>query len=221
MLRGQLWATSDINVVNQALTNGFKVIFLGDPISIDPIYKDKFTVGISLIPDYQTMSMQVDGNDEAFIRLYTASLNSKAAVAMLSVIFACLFRGTNIMFYLPPEAQGLNYAEYLLQFIEYNYGVRTQTRTTQFSFDMKYSDRIIELLYLDNLVTAHEFLLNSTNLNENTLRKLVNELHPMVRDPHDLKQIVQWFSDFKDALIAENKPLINGIQYAGSDYVCC
>lgn len=222
MLKAQLWATSDINLVNQALAQGFKVIYLGDPISIDPMYKDIFVISTSLVPDYNTLSLMVDGNQQGFIEMYTMSLNSKPAIEMLSVIFTCLYRGTNIIFFLPPESAGLNFIEYLLQFIYFNYGITTQTKTTEFSFDPAYTGRIIELLYLNNLVDATEFLVHSETLNEITLRKLVGELHPMVNDPTDIKQIMAWFSNIKDELLKANKPLINGIQYAGNvgDYAC-
>ena len=223
MLKGQLWATSDMNLVNQALIQGFKVIYLGDPISIDPGYSDKFVVATSLTPDYQTLALQVDGNIDGFIQMYMTSLNSKAAMDMMSVILVCLYKGINILFYLPPEAAGLNYAQYLLQFIEFNFGIKTQTKTTQYTFDPKFFERIIELLYLNDLVSSQEYLVNSTSLDDLTLRKLVVELHPMVNDPTDLKQILAWFTKYKDELIKSNVPLINGIQYAGevSDYGCC
>ena len=222
MLRGQLWATSDFNLVEQSLRQGIKVIYLGDPISINPMYKDAFVIATSLTPDYQTMAMQVDGNEQAFAQMYIASLNSKAAVEMMSVIFACLYKGTSIMFYLPQEAAGLNFIQYLLQFIHNNYGIQTQTKTTQFSFDPAFTGRIIELLYINNLVSAQEFLLHSESLDQISLRKLVAELHPMVKDPSDINEIIKWFSNYKDQLIAANAPLVNGIQYAGeaSDYAC-
>lgn len=222
MLKAQLWATSDINIVNQGLAHGFKVIYLGDPISIDPMYKDIFVVSTALVPDYNLLSLMVDGNPQAFIEMYTMSLNSRPAMEMMSVILTCLYRGTNIMFYLPPEAAGLDFAQYLLQFIQYNYGITTKTRTTEFMFDPSFKGRIIELLYLNNLVDYTEFLINSETLDKPTLKKLVSELHPMVEDPTDINQIIAWFSDYKDALIKANKPLINGVQYAGevSDYAC-
>lgn len=222
MLKGQLWATSDINLVQQSIMNGFKVIYLGDPISIDPMYKDKFVMASSLVPDYQTMSLQVDGDKNGFINMYIASLNSKSALEMFSVIFTCLYRGTNILFYLPPEAAGLDYVQYLLQFIEMNYGITTQTNSTRFSFNTNFSGRISELMYLNNLISAQEFLINSTSLDDISLRKLVNELHPMVKDPTNINDIIKWFSNYKDELLKNNK-LINGIQYAGevNDYACC
>ena len=223
MLKGQLWATSDMNLVNQAMIQGFKVIYLGDPISVDPGYKDKFVVATSLTPDYQTLAMQVDGNLDGFIQMYMTSLNSKAAMDMMSVILVCLYKGINILFYLPPEATSLNYVQYLLQFIELNFGVTTQTKTSQFKFDPVFFNRIIELLYLNDLVSSQEYLINSSSLDDLTLRKLVIEMHPMVNDPTDIKQIIAWFSNYKDELIKSNIPLINGIQYAGevSDYGCC
>jgi hypothetical protein len=218
MLKGQLWATSDINLVNQALMQGFKVIYLGDPVSIDPVYKEKFVVSTSLVPDYQTMALQVDGNIDGFIQMYMASLNSKAAMEMMSVILVCLFKGVGIIFYLPPEAAGLNFVQYLLQYIEFNFGIRTQTRSTQFMFDNRPENctKIIELLYLNNLVTAQEFLLNANGLDDMSIRKLVDELHPVVNDPTNLQEIIGWFSRYKDELIKCNMPLINGIQYAGN-----
>lgn len=223
MLRGQLWATSDLELVNQAISQGFKVIYLGDPISLhNTAYENTFVVATAFVPDYQTMSMQVDGNEQGFLQMYTASLNSKAAMEMMTVILACLYRGTSIMFYLPQEASGLNYIQYLLEYIKYNYGIETQTKSTQFGFNPQYAERIMELLYLNNLVTAQEFLVSSESLDDLVLRKLVDELHPMVKDPRDINQIVGWFSNYKDALLQTNKPLINGIQFAGeaSEYAC-
>ena len=220
MLKAQLWATKDINLVNQALMQGFKVIYLGDPISIDPAYKDIFVLASSFVPDYQMMALQIEGNEQAFAQMYYSSLNSQPAIEMMSLILVCLYRGTGVMFYLPPEASGLNYIQYLLEFIKYNYGIETQTKSTHFDFDINFSNKIIALLYLNNLVTAQEFLLTSGALDEMTLRKLVTELHPMVKDPKDINHILQWFNNYKDAMIKANKPLINGIQYDGevSDY---
>lgn len=221
ILNGQLWATSDINLVQQALMRGFKAIYLGDPISIDPTYKEHFVTATSLIPDYQAMSLQVDGNIDGFIQMYIASLNSKAALEMFSVIFACLYKGTSIIFYLPQESAGLNFIQYLLQFIQNNYGITTQTTSTQYAFDSRFSGRIAELLYINNLITCQEFLINSESLDDISLRKLVNELHPMVEDPTDINCIIKWFSNYKDELL-KNMNIVHGIQYAGevSDYAC-
>ena len=222
MLRGQLWASADINLAQQSLTQGFKVIYLGDHMSLDPNYKDIFVVATSLIPDYQTLACQIDGDEKAFVGMYLNSLNSKAALEMFSAIFACLYKGTNIMFYIPQEALGLNYIQYLLDYIRLNWGIQTQTKSTQFGFDVTFAGRIMELLYLNGLVTAPEFLVYSETLDEFTLRKLVDDLHPMVKDPKNIDDIIGWFSNYKDKLIAAKAPLINGVQYAGevSDYGC-
>lgn len=222
MLKGQLWATSDINLVNQAMMQGFKVIYLGDPISIDPMYKERFIISTALTPDYQTMTLLIENNIDGFIQSYIMSLNTAAAMEMFSAIFACLYRGSNVIFYLPPEASGLNFEQYLLQFIQFNFGVTTQTGTTQFSFNPEFTGRMIEFLYLGNLVTAQEYLVQSASVSEPAIRKLVSELRPIVKDPTDLQEILDWFRNYKNKLIEANKPLINGIQYAGevSDYKC-
>ena len=222
MLKGQLWATSDINEVMLAIQNGFKAIYLGDPVSANPVIKENFVFGTSLTPDNEAMAMKIDGNDYAFLQMYFSSLHSAPATELISVILACLFKGTNIMLFLPPEAKDLNFIEYLLQFIQINYGVMTRTKSTQFGFDMKFKDKVLELLYLNSLINAQEFLVKSDNVNDNILKKLVVELRPMVENPRDLDQILQWFSNYKDQLISANKPLINGVQYAGEtgDYVC-
>lgn len=223
MLNGQLWATSDIKLVEQAMIQGFRVIYLGDPLSIDPAYRDKFAIATSLVPDYNAMALLVDGNIDGFIQMYMMSLNSKSAMEMMSVILACLYKGVSIIFYLPPEASGLNFIQYLLQYIELNFGITTNTKTTQFAFKPEFFGRIVELLYLNNFVSAQEYLINSTSLDDMTIRKLVVELHPMVSDPTNINEIVAWFSRYKDELVKTGKPLINGIQYAGkeSDYGCC
>lgn len=219
---GQLWATSELEMAIQSAQQGFRVIYLGDYMSLDPMYKDAFIVATSLVPDYQTLACKVDGDEKSFVGMYLASLNSKAAMEMMSAILACLYKGTSIMFYIPKEALSLGYISNLLEYIRLNWGIQTQTKSTQFSFDITFMPRIMELLYLNNLATAQEFLIHSETLNELTLRKLVDDLHPMVKDPRNLDQIIAWFSNYKDKLIAAQAPLINGIQYAGevSDYGC-
>lgn len=222
MLKGILAATSDIIIVNQALKDGFKVIYLGDPISIDPMYKDIFVVSSSLTPDYMTLSLQVDGDENGFARMYMQSLNSPAAIEMISIIMACLYKGTNIMFYLPPEASGLNYVTYLLQFLQYNYGVTTQTKTTMFSFNPAFANKIIKLLYIGDLITSQEFLIKCTALDDIVLRKLVDEYRPIVENPSDIKCIIKWFNNYKNELLSADRALVNGVQYAGEvkNYGC-
>ena len=221
LLNGKLFATSDVNFVQQALMSGSRVIYLGDPISIDPALKDHVVISTPLTPDYQTLSLFVDGNIDGFTNMYISSLNSKAAIEIFAVIFVCLYKGINIVLFVPPEASGLNFIEYLLGFIQVHYGITTQTTSTMFNFDQSFSTRIAELMYLENLINCQEFLVNSETLDQVTLKKLVNELHPMVKDPTDINQIVKWFSNYKDQLLS-NMNLVNGIQYAGevSDYAC-
>lgn len=224
MLNGKLWASSDINLVMQATMQGFKVIYLGDPLSLSEELKQNpnFVVSTALTPDYQALSLQVDGDENGFIQMYISQLNSKAAIDMLSLILVCLYRGTHIMFYLPQESLGLNFIQYLLQFIEMNYGIMTQTQTTQFQYKQEFNTKIAELLYFNNLITAQEFLIHADTLDDIMLKKLITELHPMVQNPKDIDQIMAWFSNYKDQLLKAQQPLINGIQYAGevSDYGC-
>ena len=223
MLKGILMATSDINVVNQSLNQGFRVIYLGDPISIQPEYRDVFTLASSLIPDYTAMSLYIDGNEQGFLNVYLASLNSRPAVEMLSVIFACLHKGFNVLFYVPEDAKGLNYIQYLLEFIRINYGIQTLTQSTEYYFDNNFRDRMISLLYLGNFVTPQEFLITCGNVDDITIRKLIMDLQPVVSDPTNMEEIVVWLKNFKNELLNSDKPLINGIQLAmeGNDNKCC
>lgn len=223
MIKGQLWATDKIDLANQAMSQGFKVIYLGDPLSIDNSIKDKFVVSTALTPDYDTMSVLIDGNIEGFVNMYIASLNTPSAMEMFSAIFACLYRGSNVIFYLPPDSAQLSFVQYLLQFIEYNFGVTTQTSSTQFAFNPEFGGKIIEFLYLNNLVSPQEYLIYSSTMNRASVRKLVYDLRPHVKDPTNLEQILNWFRNYKKQLIDANKPLINGIQYTGevTDYKCC
>lgn len=222
MLAGQLWATSDLNMAMQCAANGFRIIYLGDSLSIEPQHKNMFIAASSLVPGYEILSYQIDGNMDAFINSYVDSLNTPPAVEMMSIILACLYKGTNIVFYVPQDALGLNYVQYLLQFINFNYGITTQTKNTQYSFNPAFMGRILELLYLHQLIDNAEFLMASNTLDEITLRRLVSEYRPNLEDPKDVQSIIKWFSNLKDSMIKENKPLINGIQYAGDeeDYGC-
>lgn len=224
LLTGQLWATSDFELVNELLREniGVKIIYLGDPESVPPQYRDIFIMGTSLTPNYETLSLLIDGDENAFIQHYTMSLNSKASIEMMTALLACLYKGTSLILFLPKDSIGMNYIQYLLKYIEYNFGIVTQTKSTKFSFNPLFTGKIAELLYLSNLMSPHEFLVNTESLNDISLRKLVTEIRPMVNNPGDMNEIIQWFSNFKDELLKAKKPLINGVQYAGEDgdYAC-
>lgn len=220
-LKGQLCATSDTNLVKQALSQGVKVIYLGDIMS--PEYSDEFIVSSVLIPDCLMMRALIDGDQEKFKQMYLACLASNPATEMMSIILAALYKGRSIMFYLTQEASGLNYIQYLLQFIEDNYGVVTQTKTRTFTFKPEFSKKVIALLYLNNFVSPQEFLANTEKVDYAVLRKLVGDVHPMVKNPRDLNEIIQWFDHYRDQLLNSDKPLVNGVQYAGEvgDYTGC
>jgi len=221
-LKGVLFATSNINLIDRALLNGDRVIYVGDPISAPEQYKDRIIISSILTPDYQTLSLLVDGNENGFIQMYTASLMSRSATEMFSVIMGALYYGVNVVFYFPQEASGLNYHQTLLEFIWYNYGIQTQTKSTNFSFNTQFSDRILELLYLNNIINSREFLLSTDSIDDSSMRKLVNDIRPCVDNCGDINMLVKWFSNYKNNLLSSDKPLINGIQYAGEmgDYAC-
>lgn len=210
MINGRVFATKDQAYAMQCLNQGFKVIYVGDVQSITPQERDAYVVASYLVPDYAALSAHIDGNEQEFVRLYYLGLSSKPAMEMFAAIIACLYKGYNVVFYIPQSEETLDFIEYLLKFIEFNFGIMTQTRTTPFAFNQEFIDKDIELLYLTNLVTYQEFLQITHNLDDVTIDKLIQEVNPPEELRNDREKLVKWFSNLKDSLCGN---LVKGMMY--------
>ncbi len=211
MINGKMIGTKDPYMVTQLLQSGCKVIYVGDPQSITPQERDAYVVASYLVPDYAALSAHIDGDERKFVQLYYAALSSKPAMEMFSAIIACLHSGFNVVFYVPQTEESLNFIGYLLKFIEYNFGIQTETKSTPFAFNPAFTDKCIELLYLNNLVTYQEFLQITNNLDDISIDKLILEANP----PEDVRgskeTLIKWFSQLKDMLTGT---LIKGMSYS-------
>lgn len=212
MIKNMIMGTKDPNVVNDALQQGFKVIFVGDSSAVPKEVLDKFVVASSFVPDYNALAMHVDGNERGFVQAYFASLASKAATEMFSAIIACLHNGYGIVIYMPEAEDGLDYIGYLFKFLEYNYGIQTATKSTAFMYNPKFNDRNITLLYLNNLVDYTEFLRYICNLDDTTIEKLKSEVPGIPQNiMNNTPELVKFFSALKDQLTMTRGMIYEGV----------
>lgn len=212
MIKNMMIGTKDINVVNEALQNGFKVIFVGDSTVMPKEALERYVVASSFVPDYNALSMHIDGNERGFVQAYFAALASKAATEMFSAVIACLHNGYGICIYMPETEDSLDYIGYLFKFMEYNYGIQAATKTTPFMYNPKFNDRNITLLYLNNLVDYSEFLRHVCNLDDTTIEKLKSEVPGIPSNiMNNTAELVKYFSNLKDQLTMARGMIYEGV----------
>ncbi|MDE6946223.1 MAG: hypothetical protein K2P14_03450 [Anaeroplasmataceae bacterium] len=203
---GQIFATSDMGVVDTAARTGYKLIYIGDQLEMPQGYK--FVNAIMLTPDYKTMSAIIEGNQERVAQNYYASLQTPQAEELFAIIIGALRSNSQIMMYFPNETLQLKYPYLLLEHMLNKYGIRVGDSGNPFVYNPAYDASNFRLLYLYNLVTWQEFILNTEDLDDFTIAKLKQELCQQFNIPANISNIdmVNEIQKIKDKLINDMKP---------------
>lgn len=203
---GQIFATSDMGVVDTAARTGYKLIYVGDQLEMPQGYK--FVNAIMFTPDYKTMSAIIEGNQQRVAENYYASLQTPQAEELFAIIIGALRSNSQIMIYFPNETLQLKYPYLLLEHMLNKYGIRVGDNNNPFAYNPSYDMSNFRLLYLYNLVTWQEFILNTEDLDDFTIAKLKQELCQQFNIPVNISNIdmVNEIQKIKDKLINDMKP---------------
>lgn len=203
---GQIFATSDMGVVDTAARTGYKLIYVGDQLEMPQGYK--FVNAIMFTPDYKTMSAIIEGNQQRVAENYYASLQTPQAEELFAIIIGALRSNSQIMIYFPNETLQLKYPYLLLEHMLNKYGIRVGDNNNPFIYNPAYDTSNFRLLYLYNLVTWQEFILNTEDLDDFTIAKLKQELCQQFNIPVNISNIdmVNEIQKIKDKLINDMKP---------------
>jgi len=204
MFKGTLFITTDVNILQQLVYNN-KVIIIGEP---DPAMINALNavVGSILLPPYLAMMAQMDGNINEFYNQYYLHLYTKEPQEFIATILKALTLGKNIVMYCTEDEFKLC-GQFLLQFLQKDFGIVVGTQNNQFYFDPAYTPTVTTLLYINDLVTADELFMlypDTIPINDIILPKLVQELHPVV-DEQTKDSYLKYFGDLNHRVKLNHK----------------
>lgn len=182
IINGRILATKDINVVNMEVSNGARPLYMGDVESMPNVPFEFIKVPL-LVPDYNALSLLIDGRLRDYERSYINTLKSPASVELFASIIGILHMGGNIVMYFPEENEDLNYSNILLNHIRTLYGITVQSRTTAFFYDTRYDSFNARLLYLYNIIGPVDYVMMTEDITDVDIEKLKLELAPMWNIP--------------------------------------
>lgn len=180
VIKGTLTITTDINLAayTAASYQNTRVLYIADTGGTDiKSINPAFVSGIALVPDYQTLSYAISGDYQAFTNAYTNYLNGETPAAYIAAILAALMQGIDIVFYFPPDTVELQYPKFMMDFLVCNFGIMAASESTQFAYNHAYDDTILNFIYLNDAISAAEFLYMSENVDQQCLYKLIYDYH--------------------------------------------
>lgn len=214
-LKGMLFATSSIEEVQQHVMNGSKVLFIGDPTAEqDFIQRFNMIVAMPLVPDYNIMSKDIEGEFGAFDIEYDNMLSEEPAAQFFAAIITAMFKGFNVVLYFPKCCLGLRYVNNLLFYIQSQFGIIAQTKTTKYMYIESFDGFNVALMYANNTINGYEFLLYfSGQMDIYLAKKLIYELKPFAKNPNDINSYLETLTEYRNFILSTGviKPM--PIQY--------
>lgn len=175
MLKGTIFVTTDLAVVQNNISTS-KILVLNEP---DPQFKamTNCLIGSVLLPPYKTMMFYADGDMQSFYNEYTQYLYQYEPTMFISAIIRALYNGVNILIYTNKDELEM-YFGILYQFMLNTYGISIGSNNTQYGFNPNYSAVLCNTLYMNDLFTFEEMMMNypsGIQFESNVATKLIKE----------------------------------------------
>lgn len=159
-INAQMMLTSDMMIVQQHMGDpSTKSVFVGDLTNYAEIVNSYGMIAASiLLPDYDTMALEVNGDIADYESRYHAYLDSAPALEMILALIAALMKGISVILFVPPEASGLLYPITLMEHFLYRFGIQIQFNNVAFAYNDAFTKYTVKYMYLYNIITPIEYL---------------------------------------------------------------
>lgn len=193
-----------------------KIILIGEPDQ-NLIKHFNAISGSLFMPPYEAVMEEMDGNLEAFEKIYFHHLFSSECQEYIALIFRAIYEGKKILLYLTKDESELTYSKSLLKYFANVFGLLISTSVeVQAGFNQHYSNAVCDLLYLYDLFNYNEYFFNRNESPIPTiiLQKLVSEMNPYVVSRTEM-EYQNYFANFQRAVKGSKMPIRNGIVFEG------
>lgn len=207
MINGQIAYTSDISLVQVLVQDGkSKVVYVGDPIGQEQVIQYYgMIVGSILMPDYNTMECEINGDMQGFVNRYYAYLSSESPNMFIRTIIAALYKGNNVLLFFPQQASGLHYPEMLLSYLFEVHGIQCGGPNSTFMYSNMFDHINAASLYSINLISPAEYLILAGQKFMEMSNKLAEDMGIYVNNVGELHQ---YLYRYQQNLINGNQMLV-------------
>lgn len=221
MIKGSIYAVTDIGLAMQAM-HGSKVLYIGE---LNPNIPQGLIECSVLLPPYEAVSAEIDGEMNAFEAIYGSYLTfSEACFGMFTTILVALNRGVNITMYVENGSE-LSHFNYLLRYFENTFGIIIGTAQRKFSYDRRFNWQTAAILYsyMDGFIDEGEFIINQTDIN---ILMMLDQTHPFIKPIEKIVRkfnlfstpdIVQWLLSYKFMIISYGAIIPGDMVVIGKD----
>lgn len=199
----QIFATSDMSIVDNAARSGFKLIYIGDQMEIPQGYN--FINMPQLTPDYKTICAAISGDDNALTQSYFESLTTPQVEETIAVLLGALTRGVNIVLYFPMDTLQLKYPYLFLQFLMEKFGIKVGDKNTPPIYNPAFDQIILRMLYIYKIIPWNEYIMNTDTLDPISLIRLREDLCGQYNIPTNIsdQDMVNKVQQIKDEIVAK------------------
>lgn len=210
MIRGAIYAVTDMGLAMQSIMQGCKVLYVGE---LNPNIPQGFIECSVLLPPYEAVSAEIDGNMDMYESIYGSYLTfSDACFGMFATILVALNKGVNITMYVE-NGDELSHLNYLLRYFEGTYGLIVGTATRQFSYDERFNSQTAAILYsyMDGFIDETEFMINQSDIN---MLITLDQSHPFIKPIEKIVRkfnlqavpdIVSWLNAYRNMVVLYGK----------------
>lgn len=159
-MTGQLIVCVDLETTIGYYRQGWRVICLSEDKQHQAVMPD-LMMGSVLLPPYESMDALLDGNKDLFALMYSDYLfNNLDVRTMQSIILAALYRGVNIVIFIPPQEYEMGFINVFLQCYTSATGVYVGFHgQSPAVLDYNYNNSNMIRLYMEGLFPYSELLL--------------------------------------------------------------
>lgn len=209
---GELAVSSDPNILQYiAAEPNTKIVFVGDPAGYENMIRSYGMIMASpLVPDYNVLEAEINGNMAEFQAKYDMYLSSEPAVMYFATIMTALLLGKNILLFFPPETQGLNYPNVLLTHILTRYGIQTRTQTLPFRYNDNLTPSNTALMYNYNTISPQIYLKLAGDSFVTMIPKLAFDMNIPISNQYDYssKELYDYLNEYRNRLLNTDQLLV-------------
>lgn len=196
-MKGSLYVTNDPQLVLNSAKDYSIICISGETDEYQSLIQaTNASIATILLPSYDAVMMELDGNVEGFIGSYFNYLSSKEPSMFINLILRAIYNGTNVLLYLTKEESRMNYINVFAKYFADVFGITIGSETTQYIFNPAYLPIIFDTLYLNDLMTTAEYIKyfpNTVIVNPMTATKAAMELSLYVSQDNDVLAAVNHY----------------------------
>jgi len=211
MLTGNIYITTDTNIIRNAATTHTIVFISGEIHELKPLINIVNGVEASiLLPPYDAQVLELDNRMQEYEQIYFNHLNNNPiASAFIALIIRTLFNGKNIILYLTKDENEMAYSKYFLKFFKMLFGIDISYNQDPPRFDINYVGPVLRFMFIHDVLPAEEFLLlypKNIRLDNDIIIKLTKILDPYLLE-YNNNQYISYFENLRVNIRQSGAPL--------------